>query len=44
MSGGNAIQAKLVFYTSYEYVVQPGEETPAILMPKHTVDYVGRKT
>jgi sRNA-binding regulator protein Hfq len=43
MRDGNTIEARLVYYTRYDYVVQPGEESPAVLIHKHAVDYVERK-
>jgi len=41
--GETTIEGTLLFYTRYEYVVQPGEEKPAVLIHKHAVDFIERK-
>ena len=43
LRSGSTIDGTLLYYTRYEYVVDPGDQKPAILIHKHAVDYVERK-
>ncbi len=43
LRGGSTVEGTLLYYTRYEYVVDPGDQKPAILIHKHAVDYVERK-
>ena len=43
LRGETTIEGILLYYTRYEYVVQPGEEKPAVLIHKHAVDFIERK-
>ena len=43
LRGGTIIEARLLYCTRYEYVIQPGEEKAAVMVLKHAVDFVERK-
>ena len=40
LRSGGILEAVLLYYTRYEYVVDPGNQKPAILIHKHAVDYI----
>ena len=42
LRSGSSLDGTLLYYTRYEYVLDPGNQKPAILIHKHAVDYVER--
>ena len=43
LRGGDTIEGKLLYYTRYEYGVQTGKRSPAIVIQKNTIESVERK-
>ena len=42
MKGGSTVEGKLLYYTRYEYSVQRGERSPAIVIRKDAIESVER--
>ena len=43
LQGGTTVEGKLLYYTHYEYAVQPGGKRPTILLHRKTIESVERK-